>query len=573
MMTWMTTDGRTVTWEDGLLEGDGFLVDLILGFVKCDALLTQPGGFDVVIASLDGEEQAFNTVTSVLLDEVGLAGLADVPQFGDPNATDGFVFVKPAERPPLEKWLKVMLKGRQRRFASRSEAGRYAAYVRWANNAGVTEIATPEQWKQMNLTSGQTSGGESDDPPHIRDAKQAVADLQADLDKFRTKANKLFEKDNLPVDMNTLSPRNFIKMMIDEGVIGKSESASSRELDLTQEPGKFEIVGKPAFLRTEEFAKFGKWCEKNGLPGVLLGVRPDVVKDTEGRLVFIPSPKTVELVQKVQAVGEKIKTAIDIETGQNSPEMQEFFARFPKKTITWQMPTAKQASLDDIAKLHDLADRRLDVVSRIIPMGAEVKFTSVQPEQFPKFPVPSLRHAEHFENATSVAQRFIPKAWGEAISKTNLRNADISSFSAAKNEISLHVESLYGNGKNSGDVALSRQIGSVLRHEMVHAAEWNIKSLGVLSLAFQSMATMAPVPSRAVTTWQTSFHGQSMRSDGTAVADISVPYATKTYRVPASEMLSVGLDSYLQFQPQYGRVMNAEGIGYQAWSLGMLAVT
>lgn len=558
MMTWMTTDGRTVTWEDGLLEGDGFLVDLILGFVRCDALLTQPGGFDMVIASLDGEEQAFNTVTSVLLDEVGLAGLADVPQFGDPNATDGFVFVKPAERPPLEKWLKVMLKGRQRRFASRSEAGRYAAYVRWANNAGVTEIATPEQWKQMNLASGQTPGGESDDPPHIRDAKQAVADLQADLDEFRAKANQLFDGDEVPIDEFIQSPLQFCEQLKSIGVFKDDANPFVRASRFTLQEGEGEIVGKPQIMTKEEFVRFGKYCEKYGIPGMLVGV-PDPVNPHMGRVVFIPSPKTVALVQKVQAVGEKIKTAIDIETGQNSPEIQEFFQKFRTRANKFTHPNkATQPSMNDLAKLSAEADKRLAVVSKIVPMGADVAWKSVKSSQ-----------EKVFAEATSVAQRFVPKAWGEAISNASLKQGSESSFRASTNEVGLHLEPEYGRTKGTAQT-YGRQLGSILRHEMVHAAEHNLRSVGVLSLAFQSMATMGNVPTRAMTD---SVHGQNMRSDGSAQSDISLKYATRMYRIAASEMLTTGLDMYLQFQPQFGRVMNPEGIGLQAWSLGMLAVT
>lgn len=572
MMTWQTADGQTITWDDGLIEGDSYLVELILSLVECDALLTQPGGFDVVIASLDSEEQAFNTITSVLLTEVGLDGLVEVPQFGDPNATDGFTFVKTEVRPPLEKWLKIMLKGRQRRFASRSEAGRYAAYVRWATNAGVAEIASPEQWKQMNDTSAPSGQGESDDPPHIRDAKQAVADLQKDLAEFAEKVDATWGNKTSPnsMDSKLQDPFQFMQMMAQIGVIKipkdmpvhkqdkylseRADNIRNFEDDQGNQP-------KDIFLRADEFKRFGKWCEAQGVAGVIMAG-----KGRDG-VLFIPSPKTIDLLKKIEATGQKIKTAVDIETGQNTPEMKAFFDKFNAHANS-PLVSAGSPTKDDLKRLSLLGDARLEVIRKIIPMGIDASGLVDRSQKMTDFQLTTLA------KGSSEAQRFVPSAWQKYLRDTKTEGAPVNAFSTTRDEIYFHADFYYGKGAPD-DTLYARQIGSVLRHEMTHAAENNSKTIGLLSSAYLSYQTMGRTATEPIPSGTTGYtlYAQRHYDNGIGLqSGLPVKYSAMSYGALASETLTVGLDSYLMFQPQYGRVMNTESLGYEAWSLGMLAV-
>jgi len=110
---------------------------------------------------------------------------------------------------------------------------------------------------------------------------------------------------------------------------------------------------------------------------------------------------------------------------------------------------------------------------------------------------------------------------------------------------------------------------------MTHAAEANSKIIGLLSSAYLSYQTMGQTATEPIPSGKTGYqlYAQRHYDNGLGLqSGLPIKYSTMSYGVLASETLTVGLDSYLMFQPQYGRVMNTESLGYGAWSLGMLAV-
>ena len=95
----------------------------------------------------------------------------------------------------------AMMKARPRMFASRSEAGRYAAHIRWANNRGETPM-TVEQWRANEsgmATPGEPAGGIELVQYRITKAKEAMAVV----DKISTRyMRESFVKSDEDADTN-----------------------------------------------------------------------------------------------------------------------------------------------------------------------------------------------------------------------------------------------------------------------------------------------------------------------------------------------------------------------------------
>ena len=331
---------------------------------------------------------------------------------------------------------------------------------------------------------------------------------------------------------------------------------------------------KSPLMTAEEYQRFGELCDKEGVAG--RWVHTDDLF-SQGKLMFIPSPRTVEMFSRVQDAGRRIQAAIDLELGHNTPEMQKFFDRVGGMNPNGQIiSSTKYPTVDDVLRLHQESARRVEVIGRIIPMGVDLKeFKGLITGNNTNWQKTAIKEA------SVEAQKMIPTAWGRHFESTAIRTAEDNHYSISRNTVGFLSSPPMAKPNSGQSLEVLRPLtdGAVLRHELTHTVEARNPTVNLLvatANTVYSSGQVTGVPMNAGGTNKLVLYPRSVFEQYGMVNDaqgLPIKYSGQGYYVPASEMLTVGLDCYLGFQPQFGRTMNRESLGYQAWSLGMLAVS
>lgn len=338
-MRWSFSNGRAVTWDDGIISGDEELVTFIEIMVEPPALNVYDWGIgDQVAASLEDWDVAYWTLayafealkpddaTIIRPPYPFLNGATDQPDLDPLSET-------PSSEPTRKnRWLEVMLKGRARQFASRSEAGRYAAYVRWSKQNGVVPASVAE-WKQANATAPANEA--------VERIKQMVSDLEGDLDWLA------------------------------------QNEANSNELG-KQAKTTIESIADGAVVdgRPSSEAGYQKWAERMDALGVTgqyvdigdtLATQAASWTGNERHMIFLPTPRTLEILKKVQAVGAEVEaeaqkriTAAGLD--QVEAKMTDAVVKLARELQSDPAVTVKTLSRIELGSL-DQIDERLTVGS------------------------------------------------------------------------------------------------------------------------------------------------------------------------------------------------------------------
>ena len=123
-----------------------------------------------------------------------------------------------------EYWLR---KARARMFASRSEAGRYAAHVRWANNRGEAPM-TVEQWRANEsgmATSGEPAGGIELVQYRMAKAKEALDVVENISARYSSYLDSMSEEDSDTVSRVGELARSGFRFTTEDEYLAASERA------------------------------------------------------------------------------------------------------------------------------------------------------------------------------------------------------------------------------------------------------------------------------------------------------------------------------------------------------------
>ena len=581
-MKWKLKDGRTVTYDDGVLEGDDLLTDQIIGFINDDAMLEDPVLGTPFIAGWDTNEQASVTITAILLMLVGAENLVEAPGIGEPNSLDSFALVEPSDASLARtgwatSFVRIMEKARQRRFGSRSEAGRYAAYVRWSRQQGVEPVGVAE-WQQMQTPTATESMSTDAMADEIRGL---IRDLQPELEDFRKRCG---EPDSDQVQL--LDPIEVDQML------GRPKGR----------PHNSKILGYTA----EEYAQLSKILEERGKPGVY-------VRQGDGR-VFVPTQRTLDLMKKTQEIGSKIdnmmnKAIEEAGLSEQYAKIKDLGNRLWKKEkdaheLVEGLPWLKQINLADkgsqllpvvgelIPAMDAIRAVKLSVLKQVTDIGIKpplvVTKTLFAPDRYREDLI------TEFQDRMDQASQRIPSRWQKAIDSVDYLHPDIADKNAfGQRGPAGQRESVIFYSK-SPDLPFRRSVGmkladkartendtGILSHELTHAAEAYIPSLAVMNDAFLGYRVIGTKPSspNSFANGTTPPLGERMTKvdvRNTGYGEFAPDHLTETYagilyQHNGREILSVGADHVFMTQPLLGRVGVIDA-DYSSFVLGQLAV-
>lgn len=495
-MRWSLEDGRSVLWSDGVLTGDKEIIDLVDAMREGEPLLVEEGGMgDYLEASIDDYQSAYWTL------RVALETFAEGKQkvIAPKYETDLVIDQPQAELPePTQKkraearWVTIMVKARARRFASRSEAGQYAAYVRWSRQQGNEPLA-PDEWRSMSQAMGMdrtsTAGDGAGAPARnekIEEIKNAIADLQEDLKVMA----------NMP-----------LSHLLEENLI---QAGSLTEDSYRQWSTEMDAEGRP-----------GDWMavDSRGANGIAMGIVSS----------FVPTERSLETLSKVQRVG----SMIEAETARRARErglsdqqheliaLQEQLAKQvgtldryePKAKTIERIPLDQfllRADQGELPRAKTLIDEylkvanqqieymkiRQEVMAEIVPVGIKI----VDPRLLSASRVPLDTESKAlYQAALDKMPRMIPD--GVAFADTGAsfdtltRTVDLPTKSMIGNRISMtasparsaETEFFRTLGKR---VDVEHMMGAVAAHEFTHASQARNKVVDALTHTFHANRTI-----------------------------------------------------------------------------------
>lgn len=566
-MRWSLSDGRELTWDQGVLDGDAGLVELVE--VMCDEpaeLVVERGMGDTLEASIDDWFSAYWTILAALETAAEVAKVeVEAPVFpvseGELDQwSDATVMETPA-RPLTKKraWLSVMLKARARMFASRSEAGRYAAYIRWSRTNGVEPVGVDE-WKRLN-SAGQPSLSGMDA------IRGAIADLQADMEFM---AKGLGIPSDGRVDARMMTP--------------------------------------------EEYDKWSDETEAQGLSGQFAVVESvNDAGNTFSTQVFLPTKRAVATMQKVQAIGQAIEDEVQRRAKERgikdvSDEITEISDRLAK---TMGEPDFTNPDLTDAAQragyetsvergmkqyakagkqLAELAAIRREVVSELVETGiTPKKITNAEQKKYNKYrDIISPQILDQLDmKVYAEGMKHLPRSW---VPNVRIARGTSPSFLPDENLVLLPPRLLLASNRIFGPTMRFQEpkelLAGISGHEVVHYSEHNNSALRALVYTFEAHRTLGTGPLGSV---GGSFGdgsvpplreriGQPVRVEesgyyNTYPDQYGDAYAGRFYGGqgggPAKEILTVGLDHayFGQYGMGRGRALDADYLGFVLGSL------
>ena len=571
-MRWSLSDGRELTWDQGVLDGDAGLVELVE--VMCDEpaeLVVERGMGDTLEASIDDWFSAYWTILTALETAAEVAKVeVEAPPFpiseGELDQwSDATVMETPA-RPLTKKraWLSVMLKARARMFASRSEAGRYAAYIRWSRTNGVEPVGVDE-WKRLN-SAGQPSLSGMDA------IRGAIADLQADM-KFMAKG--MTDPSYGRIDAKDMTP--------------------------------------------EEYDKWSDETEAQGLCGQWAVVKSQIANpyggayDGHPTVAFMPTKRAVATMQKVQAIGQAIEDEVqrrakergikDVSDEVNkiserlAKNMGEFDPKNPDLTDAAQRGIYEryvERSMGEYARagkqLAELAAIRREVVSELVETGiTPKKLTKAQQQKYASMggPVSPQLLDQLDMKVYAEGLKHLPRSW---VPNVRIGRGASPGFLPDENMVILPPRSLLASNSIFGSTMRFQEpkelLAGIAGHEDVHYSEYNNSGLRALVNTFEAHRTFGTVPlGKGVASFGDGtvppFRervGQPMRffDSGyypTYPDQYGDAYAGRSYSsvlgAPSKEILTVGLDHayFGQYGMGRGRALDADYLGFVLGSL------
>jgi len=404
----------------------------------------------------------------------------------------------------------AMMKARPRMFASRSEAGRYAAHIRWANNRGETPM-TVEQWRANEsgmATPGEPAGGIELVQYRITKAKEAMAVV----DKISTRyMRESFVKSDEDADTNRRYDelvRSDFKFTTEEQYLEASERARQGiDKDGNEVPpsnflvnGHGEVVPAKHMVDAMEAVKdVGRAIEQEvqarvGERGVtstsekvdaLISLKAEAVRQqTEARRNFLSRKiDSVLSVQRLvnehnQQLRAEGKTAGFIDSWNIRDRSHPFHDRYQQEVarIEAEYKDAKKAvsSLDkQLAQAQQansqISDTRLEVLGEVRKLGGEWKALSTATLDSVYYGSGKASAKTLAKGLQSVMATHMPTRWAETLSavypKVELRQSGGGGAFADR-----------GFGKALVSLPASRKAGfspqSAGIHELTHAIEY-----------------------------------------------------------------------------------------------------
>jgi len=233
------------------------------------------------------------------------------------------------------------LKARARMFASRSEAGRYAAHIRWANNRGQQPL-TVEQWRaQGGLTEPQGGTPQADESSLESQLAPLIAEAQAAMRLVNEIEEKRLVHElgrTVPMSLdeyNSLSEDDKIKARL---VINEMRPPDS--LEWHNRLGRATINGAEwneatPQQRTEMYLKASQEALKSNPPTNFIKIE----EHGDLKAQMVPAQHLVDAMEKVTAVGRvgeqyiasKMEDAVKANEGAYGKALDELLVASAKK--------------------------------------------------------------------------------------------------------------------------------------------------------------------------------------------------------------------------------------------------
>lgn len=385
-----------------------------------------------------------------------------------------------------EYWMR---KGRARQFASRSEAGRYAAHIRWANNRGEQPMSL-EQWRstQTGVTTATTAPeleGMDLVRARVTDAQAAMAEVQRRSEEFLARGIK---------DPDTGQP-----LAEDDVVYGKmavEETPGATMLDATVEEwerassvarGNFVLSSRGELVPTKQMIEA---LEKVKAAGS--AIEAEAQKRAAGQIPddYINQGQKAELFVQVQtkvladakyAYRDRDRLAARMvgesrywQMNEGHPKWEEF--KVAKQAIADSLTRAKkdlvsaQEELKRVSALASpLSEARIAVLKEIRPFGST--WDALQTPQKSASPYVSGTASPETlaKPLREVLRNFVPTGMGETLNNVKtLRLAQVSSGGYFIEQPDYSEIGLPTTRKHGAMSPLSVAI-----HELTHAIEYS----------------------------------------------------------------------------------------------------
>lgn len=575
-MRWSLSDGRYISWEEGVLDGDTEIVQLVEMMVQEPAdPVVEEGMGDEFPASIDDWQSAYWTIKTAI--SLFVEGDIEVdappyPTIGDVDQPEDAMHESTSTTSKMAKaWIAVMLKGRRRVFASRSEAGRYAAYIRWSRAQGA-EPMTVQQWQEMNASVASPPAG------GIDAIKSMVADLREDIEFLRS---------GIPRDWSQ----------------------------------QLSTFTKSSELNPENYDKFSDEVEAQGKAGQYL--EKEISGDGDLRfLAFVPTRRALATMRKVQAVGEAIEQEVQRRAKEKGlVDRSEEMAVVESKMAKIMGQTKDSADLSDAAyqaefrpglkrllkeytklgnEQTEIAKLRQEVLAEIVPTGIKLKEVKGKELSLANAVQPAiLRQPLDAVSLDLIASglKVLPTGWVDSV---KIARSGAPAFLPDNNMVIMPTRadferhSIFGPSLGYQDYA--SQMRAMVSHEATHFAEQNNPALRVLTYTFHAhrtfgttstgeagtfrKGTVEPLEQRIGGTVEVS-EVQNYASEhdqyGDNYAGRRYSYSQNTVRPAlnaggrAMEVLTVGLDNVLFGQYGLGRGGGVDA-DYRNFVMGALTI-